>query len=103
MDNIVSSVTCKCIRATVVQASGIFYNTLATLGKFYHVLCLAHSLPSSLHLSLSVYRTIFLVRLIILVMGVIERDRGTIYCSVVSFGSGGEFSWKALQAHAHSI
>jgi predicted amidohydrolase len=27
-------------------------------------------------------------------MGVIERDRGTIYCSVLSFGSGGEFLGK---------
>jgi hypothetical protein len=87
----------------VVQASSIFYITPANLGKFYHVLSLAHSLPSSLHLFLSVHRTIFLVGFIILVMGVIERDRGIIYCSVFSFGSGGEFSWKALQAHAHSI
>ncbi len=27
-------------------------------------------------------------------MGVVERDRGTIYCSVLSFGSGGEFLGK---------
>ncbi|CAK9873550.1 unnamed protein product [Sphagnum jensenii] len=27
-------------------------------------------------------------------MGVIERDRGTLYCSVLSFGSGGEFLGK---------
>jgi predicted amidohydrolase len=27
-------------------------------------------------------------------MGVIERDRGTMYCGVLSFGSGGEFLGK---------
>ncbi len=79
----------------MVQTSDIFYSIPDTLGKFYHVLSLAHSLPSSLNLSLSVHRTIFLVhRFIILVMGVIERDRGTLYCSVLSFGSGGKFLGK---------
>jgi len=27
-------------------------------------------------------------------MGVIEKDRGTLYCSVLSFGSGGDFLGK---------
>jgi hypothetical protein len=44
VDNIVSNVSCKFIRAIVVQASIIFYNILATLRKLYHMHSLAHSL-----------------------------------------------------------
>jgi hypothetical protein len=57
-NNIVSSVSCKFIRAIAVQAFNIFYNIPATFDKLYHMFSLACSFPSSLHLYLYVHQTI---------------------------------------------
>ncbi|CAM6017974.1 unnamed protein product, partial [Sphagnum balticum] len=125
------------IRASVVQASSIFYNTPATLDKVERLVAEAADLGSQLvvfpeafvggyprgnsfgavvgsrsakgredyrkyHASAidvpgpEVERLASLAgrQKVVLVIGVIERDGGTLYCTALSFGSGGEFLGK---------
>src|ERR1019366_8315434 len=40
---------------------------------------------------------------IYLVVGVIERDGGTLYCTALIFGPDGQIMWQASQAHAEVV